>query len=917
MLRCFARGAARLALFILPLLLEPALASGQPPCETAAEIVSAEGDVAVVMADNRVMPVSSAPEVFLCPGATIRTGPRSRAAIRLVKSGQIIRIDQSTELRIFPRGEQDRPLLNLGHGLLQLFSPGAAPLDVMTPFVTAGVEGTEFFVLSTGSLVEVGVGEGEVRVRHRRGELLLMSGEATWATRDQPPTQKIPINPKDQVRWAIHYPPVMWDEPPPGRLDYRVDTAWRAWRSGNLAAAIAAIRNVDPAGVDPMSRDYLGAILVSVGRTDEAGTFLGCPDSPGTSRRNGSAERARITPTATPRAHALCAIVAVARNEPTRGLEEAQQAVALDPSDVGAQVALSYALQAALRLEEAESLLINFNRFDNALIEARLAEVEFYLGRIEAAREAADHAVRLTPSLSRPYSILGFAALANNNLAAAAHSFRLAAARDRADPLPRIGLGLTAIRGGALATGRAEMETAVALDPVSSVFRSYLGKAYASEQNYDAARREWMLAQELDPRDPTAFLYRAFAERALNRPAEALADVNRSIERNDYRAVYRSRLLLDQDLATRTADLASIYRDLGFEQAALVEGYKSVNADPANPAAHRFLSETFLALPRHESASDSELLQSLLLQPLDVNPPRPRLSREGLGIIELLGPSRVGYNEFSPLFAANGIGLLADGFAGDRNTAGGTLLLNGLYQDFSGSIGQFYSRSTGIHANGDLRRRVTDVIFQPALSEKASILAEARYSDFEAGDPQNRFDLANFNPVERQTDRVRQYRLGGHLDAAPGVTLAGVWTRGSASGLTAPGIVSLGEHESADTGEAVVYLTGRGFNGVLGGSAFQGRDQLRPVVFGRSLPITNSQTTEHGVWAYGNVFLQPNLRITVGGHFEELQTFIRRTQFDPKVGLSWDVQPDTTVRAAWFKRLSQRRLLALTSCSTT
>src|SRR6185369_9664751 len=101
MLRCFARGAARLALFILPLLLEPALASGQPPCETAAEIVSAEGDVAVVMADNRVMPVSSAPEVFLCPGATIRTGPRSRAAIRLVKSGQIIRIDQSTELRIF------------------------------------------------------------------------------------------------------------------------------------------------------------------------------------------------------------------------------------------------------------------------------------------------------------------------------------------------------------------------------------------------------------------------------------------------------------------------------------------------------------------------------------------------------------------------------------------------------------------------------------------------------------------------------------------------------------------------------------------------------------------------------------------------------------------------------------------------
>ena len=140
-----------------------------------------------------------------------------------------------------------------------------------------------------------------------------------------------------------------------------------------------------------------------------------------------------------------------------------------------------------------------------------------------------------------------------------------------------------------------------------------------------------------------------------------MADLQRSIELNDNRAVYRSRLLLDQNLATRSADLAGIYRDPGFDQAALDQGYKSVNADPAGPAAHRFLSETFLALPRHETASDSELLQSLLLQPLNINPPRPRLSREGLGITPLFEPSRVGYNEFSPLFASDGLGLLTDG----------------------------------------------------------------------------------------------------------------------------------------------------------------------------------------------------------------------------------------------------------------
>src|SRR5438045_2719822 len=116
MLRCWARGAARLVLFILLLLFEPPAASGEERCDATAKLISAEGEVTVAAAGNRLMPVSNAVEVFLCPGATIRTGLRSRAAIRLEKSGQIIRIDQSSELRIFPHGEQDRPLLNLGHG---------------------------------------------------------------------------------------------------------------------------------------------------------------------------------------------------------------------------------------------------------------------------------------------------------------------------------------------------------------------------------------------------------------------------------------------------------------------------------------------------------------------------------------------------------------------------------------------------------------------------------------------------------------------------------------------------------------------------------------------------------------------------------------------------------------------------------
>ncbi len=62
-----------------------------------------------------------------------------------------------------------------------------------------------------------------------------------------------------------------------------------------------------------------------------------------------------------------------------------------------------------------------------------------------------------------------------------------------------------------------------------------------------------------------------------------MRDLETSIALNDNRAPYRSRLLLDQDRATRGVSLARIYDDLGFEQVALSEATKSLSRDPANP----------------------------------------------------------------------------------------------------------------------------------------------------------------------------------------------------------------------------------------------------------------------------------------------------------------------------------------------
>ena len=118
---------------------------------------------------------------------------------------------------------------------------------------------------------------------------------------------------------------------------------------------------------------------------------------------------------------------------------------------------------------------------------------------------------------------------------------------------------------------------AVGLDSSNSLLRSYLGKAYFEEKRDPLDARQFAIAKELDPLDPTPYLYDAIRLQSINRPVEAMLNMEKSIELNDNRAVYRSRQLLDSDRATRGANLAQIYNDLGFEQLGLNQGYESLN----------------------------------------------------------------------------------------------------------------------------------------------------------------------------------------------------------------------------------------------------------------------------------------------------------------------------------------------------
>ena len=119
------------------------------------------------------------------------------------------------------------------------------------------------------------------------------------------------------------------------------------------------------------------------------------------------------------------------------------------------------------------------------------------------------------------------------------------------------------------------------MEPNRAFLRSYLGKAWSMDQparySWDTklAARELGLAKKLDPNDPTAWLYSALLNDQRNCINEAIKDLEESKELNGNRAVFRSKFLLDQDQAVRSANLALIYEDAGLSDVAVREASRA------------------------------------------------------------------------------------------------------------------------------------------------------------------------------------------------------------------------------------------------------------------------------------------------------------------------------------------------------
>jgi tetratricopeptide (TPR) repeat protein len=864
-------------------------------CEPGiARVASLQGQVEVKRGEAGAWTVAVLDEE-LCIGDYIRVGALARAALALANDS-VFSIDQLTTMRIGAPAETGRSLLQLLVGAVHFFSHRPRVLEIDTPIASAGTEGTEFLMRVEPDRTEVLMFEGRVRLRTPEGELLVASGDAAVATRGAAPRPEIVARPRDAVAWSLYYPPILAPlaerRAPPDGLPQGLQTAILRVAANDYAGAIAALDAVPEAARDARYYTYRAGVLLNVGRVDEAAQAI---------------DRALAQDPKAADALAQRAVIAVVQNRRADALSDARRAVELNPDSAPARIALSYAEQASFDLEAARATLQEAAKRapDDALVWARLSEIELSFGNLNAAQTAADRAVALAPDLERTQMVLGFAALTRIDIDAARAAFERAIELDSAEPLARLGLGLARIRAGHLEAGRKDLEIAAALDPNNSLLRSYLGKAYFEEKRDPQDAQQYEIAKQLDPNDPTPWLYDAIRLQTINRPVEALHNIEKSIELNDNRAPYRSRLLLDEDLAVRQTSLARIYNNLGFEQLGLNEATKSLTLDPANYSAHRFLSDTYAGIPRLEIARASELLQSQLLQPININPVQPTLPITDLNTIAAAGATAVGFNEFGPLFERNRVQPTLSGLIGNHDTIADEIVLNGLYNRVSVSAGQFHSDTNGFRKNNEVDNDLYDVFGQFAATPKFSAQAEYRRRETDQGDLIFDFDpdlvAENFHRALNQ-DTVR---LGTHLAPLPNVDL-----------ITS--LFQIDRHEKFgpsdyvnDQGyqaEAQAILRSSAANSILGGGHYDiDVDDNLPT---RADPNIRFSRRQENVYFYNYFTLPYNFIATIGMSYDDFEENHNEiTKVNPKLGLEWSPTESLRVRLAAF-RVVKRALAA-------
>ena len=319
----------------------------------------------------------------------------------------------------------------------------------------------------------------------------------------------------------------------------------------------------------------------------------------------------------------------------------------------------------------------------------------------------------------------------------------------------------------------------------------------------------------------------------------------------------------------------------------------------------------------------SELLQSQLLQPLNITPVQPSLAESNLLILEGEGPSAPAFNEFNPLFTRNRLSLQTSAIGGSNNTFGDEVVHSGVWDNLSYSLGQFHHETDGFRDNNDLTQDVYDAFVQASLSPWVTVQAEYRHKEIENGDLDMRFDLGTFDPAFRRFRRTDTARLGGHFRHTRHSDVVVSLIYQVASENQDFGFFRSLDDTEGYLGELQYLFRLPRFKLVMGGGYDRGNQDSQctssapaePFCFTSAEdPVIQSKVqfeiSHLNAYAYSLFYLPESVTWTLGLSFDSVTDDVigDTDQPNPKFGMMWDITPQSTFRLAAFRTLKRSLL---------
>ncbi len=717
--------------FILAAIMCPAVWAEARCDQQAAILESVEGKVEWTSAESQWQTAVRG-DVF-CYGDQIRV-LEQRAALRLANN-TLVRLQENSVVTLL---QEDKGFwIGLLRGAGHFLSRTPKQLTVKAAYLNAAIDGTEFVVTADGERNRVVVFEGDVRVFNDYGEVRLGEGTATSATAASAPNSAHAIRLRDAADWILYYPPLIIQSSAVAEVAHLMEQE----RYGD------ALEHLSQQDMTAENALLAASLALVSGRPAEADRLLDLT----LQQQPQSAD-----------ALALRALKALNDGDAQSAHTQTTALLQTNTDNISVLLAHAYTLQSQGKIEEA--LQINRRALtlapDNLFILARTAELELSADNPRAARTLIDHALKKTPHHSRLNTLAGFIALNRFANKEAQNYFHTAIANNDSDPLARLGLALALVQKGKITEGRAQMEMAVLLDPSSSLLRSYLGKTYVAQGEHDWAHTQYQLAKRMDLNDPTPWFYQAHLKHRENKSGEALQLITTAIEKNDNRAVYRSQLLLDSDATARSANLAGIYKALGFTETAINTAALSVFNNPGDFAGHQALVTAYSDEPKAQILRAKEVLKTRLLSPIGAKELPVGAGEVGLQVYPWASPGKPGAQEHAYLFAQRGLSGAISGTFGSQSSTGYEWLLQATGQNLSVSAGQYDYQTDGYRNNNDLDIRINEANIHYQASDRTKLFVQLLTSDESTGDLANHPESPLFKDTQRKEKSSDRHLIG-------------------------------------------------------------------------------------------------------------------------------------------------------------